>query len=135
MTMQEVDEILSNIPAEEHQFVIIKSSGIFIHQDTRCELWRKCIFKESSFESVAEELDNNWERLLSAGFNCNFLTRQRWLDIYVLSQKIKVPLEKIMYDLNISQSQKESWKLTPEETQALEGDGTYSQSRNICIIL
>lgn len=133
--MEEVDEILNNIPPEEYQFIIIESSNIFIHQDVKCELWKKCILQQSSFESVAEEFGNDWQRLLLAGLNCNFLTRCRWLDIYVLSQKIKVPLEKIIFDLNISQFQKESWKLTPEETQALEGHGSYSQSRNVCVLL
>lgn len=135
MTAEEVDEVINNLSPEEYQFIIIESSTIFIHQNTRCELWKKCILQKASFESVAEEFGNDWGKLISAGLNCNFLTRSRWLDIYVLSQKIKVTLEKIIYDLNISQFQKESWKLTTEETQALEGHGYYPQPRTICVVL
>lgn len=134
--MEEVDEIIRNIPPEEHEFIIVESSNIFINQDVRCELWKKCILQQASFESVCEEFENDWEKLILAGLNCNFLTRCRWLDIYVLSQKLKVPLEKIMFDLNVSQIQKDSWKLTQKETQALEGNGYSSPpSRYQCSIL
>lgn len=121
--MNEIDEILKNIPPEEFQFVSVESSGIFVPQDVRCELWKKCIFQQSSFADVCDELDNSWEKLLAAGFNSNFLTRCRWLDIYVLSQKLRVTLEKITCDLQVSQTQKDSWKLTTEEKRLLNGDG------------
>lgn len=117
-------EILSeSSPEEEYTFVTIESSGIFVPQDVRCELWKKCILKTDTFENVCGYLNYNWERLKASGFNANFLTRNRWLDIYVLTEKLHVTLENLIFDLGVSQSQIDSWCLTREEKNSLRQDG------------
>lgn len=112
---EKIQKIIDHIPEIEYQHVIIESSGIFVPQDVRCDLWKKCIHNQISFENLCDNIGNNWERLLQLGFNANFLTRNRWLDINVLTKNLGVSLKKIISDLNVTSIQIESWKLTPEE--------------------
>ncbi len=118
-----LQEVLKESSPEEFVYVTVESSGIFVPQDVRCELWKKCILRTDTFESVCGHLGYNWENLKSLGFNANFLTRNRWLDIYVLTEKLQVTLKKLIIDLGVSQYQIDSWCLTGEEKKALQYNG------------
>ncbi len=95
--------------------VIIETSNLFIIQNTRCPLWITCINNSKSFSEIAKEFNNNFEVLLSQGFNINFLTRKRWLDINVLVNCFGVKLPYLVERMKISQQQIESWRLTEQE--------------------
>jgi hypothetical protein len=121
--MDALEEIINNAPQEEYTFVILESSGIFVPQDLHCELWKKCRLKTDTLANVCYYLNYDWERLKELGFNANFLTRNRWLDIYVLTEKLHLTLEKLMRELGVSQRQIESWHLSPEENYAFSSNG------------
>ena len=100
--------------------VTIASSGIFVPQDVHNELWQLCILEGGpSFSVVAEQHDNSWQKLLDKGFNANFLTRERWLDVRVLVEQLHVTLD----DLSnlVDKYQVRSWRLTPTEWTLLTG--------------
>jgi len=113
--MENENKIIQEIPKIEYEHVTVESSGIFVAQNVRCDLWKKCIHRKISFENFCNNIGNDWDKLLQLGFNANFLTRDRWLDINILTKNLGVSLKKIILDLNVSEIQIESWGLTPEE--------------------
>ena len=92
-----------------------ESSNIFVPQNARCELWKICLFKKESFDSVCKRFDYQWYLLIQRGFNANFLTRDRWLDIHILVKKLGVTLDIIRRDLRVCELQIQSWNLTAKE--------------------
>jgi len=112
--------ICNDSSPEEYTFAVIDSSGIFVVQDVKCDLWKKCVLGTDTFNHVCACIDYDWQKLKSLGFNANFLTRNRWLDIYVLTEKLHVNLETLIFDLNIGKDQIDSWRLSSEEKKALQ---------------
>lgn len=113
--MEDENKIIQEISKIEYEHVTVESSGIFVPQNVRCDLWKKCIYRQINFEDFCNNLGNNWDRLIQLGFNANFLTRNRWLDINVLTKNLGVSLKKIILDLNVTDIQIQSWGLTLEE--------------------
>jgi hypothetical protein len=95
--------------------VKIYTGGIYVVQNPRCELWKACRRDGRSFYSVCHELGFNWTEIKKRGFNRNFLTRARWLDVSVFVNHLHVLLPQLIIELEIEQDQVDSWKLTVEE--------------------
>ena len=98
------------------QIVVIQSSGIFVPQNAHCPLWITCNTKTKSLKELAQEYNNDFGRILNeTGFNLNFLTRDRWLDIPVLVNDLKVGMNYLKTYLNLQQKQIDSWNLSEQE--------------------
>lgn len=99
--------------------VKINTSGIYVPQNARCPLWRACVVDRADFRSICRQHDDNWLRLRQNGFNRNFLTRERWLDIGVLVDVLHLALVDLQHDLGVSPVQVAEWQLTAAESKRL----------------
>ena len=104
----------------EYRVVELFVSDVFVPQNARCELWYTCVKGKKSFDEACSEVDYNFDALLAKGFNRNFLTRARWLDIKVLTEKLHVGLFVLKETLKVTTDQIVSWNLTPEELRAFD---------------
>ncbi len=93
----------------------IKVTGIYILQDPKQLLWIDCVIKHISFSTACGRCNNNWNHLIQAGLNANYMTRDRWFDIPVIRNQLKIDGMQIIKNLKISKEQALSWKLTKEE--------------------
>ena len=99
-------------------FIHFFSNNLFIPQSIKNPLWVSCINK-TSFLSVCKELNFDWNRLKQLGFNVNFLTRDRWLDIDILfsPEKLNLTIDILQRELKLTQSQIDLWNLTEKEKE------------------
>ena len=95
-------------------------SELYIPQDPFDKLWMSCVHHRVSLSAVGERLDYSWSSLLRNGFNRNFLTRKRWLNIEVLCVRFGVNGDRIIKELGVTQEQLKSWNLTPKEQYLLQ---------------
>lgn len=101
---------------EKKQVIFIKSNDIFTIQNPYCPLWVCCLKKEKTFEEIAKQFNNDFDLLIAQGFNINFLTKDRWLDIPILIHCFKINLNQLKLKLpNLSQKQIDSWNLSENE--------------------
>ena len=103
----------------------IEVSDVFVYQNPRCKLWKSCVLKEITFDEVCRQLNNDFKELLRKGFNANFLTRDRWLDISVLVEKLRLSLQDLFSLVGVTTHQFVSWNLTAEERRILEDAPQY----------
>lgn len=103
----------------EDSILFIECKDIFQIQDTRNELWRICVEKRHSFREICQRCNNELGQLIQAGFNLNFLTRGRWLDIDVIVNQLKLSFLELRRYFPISQEQFDSWNLTAYEKHLL----------------
>lgn len=99
----------------ERVIVELFASDIFVPQKARCQLWKACVVDYRSLDEVCREIGYDFSRLVFLGFNANFLTRERWLDIKVLVEKLKVGLDTLVTVLGVTPEQQASWNLTADE--------------------
>lgn len=94
-------------------------SDIVVPQNARCDLWKACVLKIHTFEEICMQLDYNVNKLLARGFNANFLTRERWLDISILVKKLQLSKHDLFHLIGVTKFQYHNWKLTPKEEKLL----------------
>jgi len=99
--------------------VEIQTADIFVPQNARCDLWKACVLKQHTFEEVCMQLDYDVNKLLKRGFNANFLTRERWLDISILVKKLKFSERDLFDVVGVTPFQYHSWNLSPAELKLL----------------
>lgn len=99
--------------------VKIYTSGIYVPQNARCPLWRACVVDGQSFREICRQHDNDWLALRRGGFNRNFLTRWRWLDLDVLVDVLHLTLGDLMRDLGVTSAQVTEWHLSATEIRRL----------------
>ena len=102
----------------ELAFEVVKvyCESVYLDQDVRDLAWVLCINKELTFDAFCAKYDYDWERIRDEGrVNANYFTRDRWLDIDVLKNKLHLSLDDLTSDLGISQRQINDWNLTDEE--------------------
>lgn len=109
----------------------IQSSNIYVDQDINDPLWQTCIVDKLSFREFCSQFNNKWHRILKKNptLNPNFFTRDKWLDIDVIVEVLKLDLETFKKDIKISNSQINSWRLTKNERKQLKCRQPHQHSK------
>lgn len=115
------------IDLDVNTVIEIEVSDVFVNQNPRCKLWKSCVLKEVTFDEVCRQLNYDFKELLRKGFNANFLTRDRWLDISVLVEKLRLSLRDLFVLVGVTSHQFVSWELTTDEREALDNAPQYLQ--------
>ena len=116
MAEYEYDQLVSNLSTPQNKVVAVKD--IFQVQNIHNQLWKQCVHFNCPANVICKQHD--WVSLCNLGLNANFFTRDRWLDIDVITNKWFINGSKLLQDMRISARQYLSWKLTVDEMQKLQ---------------
>lgn len=105
--------------AVQKRKVAIRVRGIWQKQEVN-EMWLDCVYRRKSLKEVAVLYQNSILVLMRYGFNRNFLTRSRWLDIPTLiNMSDYTQWEVFKRLLDLSEDQISEWRLSDEEWDLL----------------
>ena len=125
------EKLLFSLASKNYGVIRVKTRGIWIPQKLD-PLWIECIISKTPFKVVAERHHYSIMSLIKSGFNRNYLTRKRWLDIKTLvSMQDYECWSTFKYMMMLEDDQIESWELKDEEWDLLlKGERSYYPNIN-----